>query len=294
MPLLPVGRIREYSAHDAGPPVLMAGDILGGYASWAPHAALLSPHYRFIALSPLVVACAAAGDRPPEPWSLDVEGEALAAVLDSLELDDAHVGGWSLGGSVALAFAMSHPGRVRSLTLVEPQARWALRAAGRHADADADVAFMRAYAAMDDVDEEALAAFFRHAGVAEADARPQDSRAWPLAWVHRNALRYAARVAEHKEDASRLAAVSAPTLVADTLAALLPNAQLLTRGGRKTGSFRARSAASSRDRLVTDTLAALLPNAQLLTLPGGHASHLTDIDAFVRAFRRLVAEAEAR
>ena len=248
----------------------MVGDILGGYASWGPHAALLGADHRFIAASPLVVACAAAGQAPPEPWGIGVEGEALAAALDSLGLDTAHVGGWSLGGSVALDFAMSHPGRVRSLTLVEPQARWALRAAGHHADADGDIAFIQAYAAMDDVDEEALAAFFHHAGAVAPGIRPQDSRAWPLAWAHRNALRYAARVGEHREDASRLAAVTAPSLIV-----------------RGASTIR-------RDRLVTDTLAALLPNAQLLTLPGGHASHLTAIDRFVRAFRRLVAEAEGR
>ena len=248
----------------------MVGDIFGGYASWGPHAVLLGADHHFIAISPLLVAYAALGQPPPEPWDLGAEGGALAATLDSLGLDTAHVGGWSLGGSIALDFAMSYPGRVRSLTLIEPQTRWALRAAGRVADATADIGFMRAYAAMDDVDEEALAAFFRHAGAVEPGARPQDSRAWPLAWTHRNTLRYASRVVEHEEDASRLVAVTAPTLV--------------VRG----------AATVRRDRLITDALAGLLPNAQLLTLPGGHTSHINAIDDFVGAFRRLVAEAEGR
>ena len=248
----------------------MVGDIFGGYASWGPHAALLGEDHRFIAVSPLLVAYAALGQPPPEPWGIGAEGEALAAALDSLGLDSVHVGGWSLGGSIALEFAMSHPGRVRSLTLVEPQTRWALRAAGRVADATADIGFMRAFADMDEVDEEALAAFFRHVGVVEPGARPQESRAWRLAWTHRQALRYASRVVEHDDDASRLGAVTAPCLV--------------VRG----------DATLRRDRLITDALADLLPNAELLTLPGDHTSHISAIDDFVGAFRRLAAKAEGR
>ena len=246
----------------------MVGDILGGYASWGPHAALLGDDHRFIAVSPLLVAYAALGQPPPEPWGIGAEGEALAAALDSLGVESAHVGGWSLGGAVALDFAMSHPRRVRALTLVEPQTRWALRAAGRHADPVGDI--VRRIAEMPEVDEEALAAFFRHVGAVEPGARPQDSRAWRLAWEHRQTLRYALRVAEHDDDPSRLRAVTAPTLV--------------VRG----------AATSERDRRITDALADLLPNAELLTLPGGHTSHINAIDEFVRAFRRLAAKADGR
>lgn len=246
----------------------MVGDILVGHASWRPHAALLGEDHRFIAISPLLVAYAALGQPPPEPWSIGAEGEALAAALDSLGLDSAHVGGWSLGGAIALDFAMSHPRRVRSLTLVEPQTRWALRAAGRHADPVGGI--VRRLAETPEVDEEALAAFFRHVGAVEPGARPQDSRAWRLAWEHRQALRYALRVAEHDSDPSRLGAVTAPAL--------------LVHG----------DATSTRDRLITGALADLLPNAGLLTLPGGHTSHIGAAADFVHALRRLITEAEGR
>jgi pyruvate dehydrogenase E2 component (dihydrolipoamide acetyltransferase) len=57
-----------------------------------------------------------------------VEGEdplatlraALLALLDGLELERADLVGHSLGGALALALAAEHPGRVRSLTLVDP------------------------------------------------------------------------------------------------------------------------------------------------------------------------------
>jgi pimeloyl-ACP methyl ester carboxylesterase len=44
----------------------------------------------------------------------------LAALLDALGLERAHLVAWSLGGAVAMQFAIDHPARVRSLTLQAP------------------------------------------------------------------------------------------------------------------------------------------------------------------------------
>ena len=62
-------------------------------------------------------------DRPGHGRSPDVAGEwsfaamadAIIEVLDRLELEDAHVLGWSDGAIVGLQLALDHPERVRSL-----------------------------------------------------------------------------------------------------------------------------------------------------------------------------------
>jgi pimeloyl-ACP methyl ester carboxylesterase len=44
----------------------------------------------------------------------------VAAFADAVGLDSFHLGGWSFGGAVALAFAATYPGRVRKLVLIAP------------------------------------------------------------------------------------------------------------------------------------------------------------------------------
>lgn len=61
---------------------------------------------------------------PADGASLDDWADWLAAFLDALGLDAAHIAGLSWGGGLALAFAHRHPSRVRSLSLLSAYAGW--------------------------------------------------------------------------------------------------------------------------------------------------------------------------
>jgi pimeloyl-ACP methyl ester carboxylesterase len=54
------------------------------------------------------------------PDALYSDAEDLAGLLDYLKVSKAHVVGLSLGGRIAIDFAVSHPARVSSLTLAGP------------------------------------------------------------------------------------------------------------------------------------------------------------------------------
>ena len=56
----------------------------------------------------------------PEGFSIAEQAADAAAVLDQLEIEQAHVVGHSYGGAIALQLALSAPERVRSLSLLEP------------------------------------------------------------------------------------------------------------------------------------------------------------------------------
>jgi pimeloyl-ACP methyl ester carboxylesterase len=59
-----------------------------------------------------------------EPGTTHSQSADLAALLSFLQLERVHVIGLSMGGYVAYEFALEHPGRARSLTLIDPAWRF--------------------------------------------------------------------------------------------------------------------------------------------------------------------------
>jgi pimeloyl-ACP methyl ester carboxylesterase len=68
--------------------------------------------------------CGASSD-PPEDFPLDAYADTLAAFMDALGLEPAHVAGLSFGSGLAIELQRRHPERVASLVLVSPYAGWA-------------------------------------------------------------------------------------------------------------------------------------------------------------------------
>jgi pimeloyl-ACP methyl ester carboxylesterase len=64
---------------------------------------------------------------PASPHTPQAFAEAVAGLLDRLELRDAHVAGFSLGGAVA--YEMARLGRARSVTAISPIGFWTAREA---------------------------------------------------------------------------------------------------------------------------------------------------------------------
>lgn len=56
---------------------------------------------------------------PEGGYTWPVYAEDLRSLLDVLDIGAAHLVGFSMGGGIALQFALDHPGRIRSLVLVD-------------------------------------------------------------------------------------------------------------------------------------------------------------------------------
>ncbi len=97
-----------------GEPLLL---IMGlGYPSdmWFRARPSLAARYRTIALDN---RGSGRSDVPPGPYPMAVMASDAAAVLNAAGVESAHIYGVSMGGMIAQEFALTYPGRVRSLIL---------------------------------------------------------------------------------------------------------------------------------------------------------------------------------
>jgi pimeloyl-ACP methyl ester carboxylesterase len=260
------GYLKEFGG--TGSPVVLIGDILGGHASWSPHAEHLTPRWRVLGVSPLVVLDAAEGRIAPAEWGIRMESTTLEGALNEAGLGDIHLAGWSLGGTIALDFALNRPELVRSLTLIEPPVWWLLRKTGQDSPRLQPSADWFQRFGGKDTTEEALAGFMVKVGGAEPGVDPRETRAWRLAWAHRLAIASSWRVIGHDDDPERLSNLHMPTL--------------LVRG----------TESLARDQLITTMLKERIPHAALMELPGRHTSHFEAMDTFLEGFESMLSEAE--
>jgi 3-oxoadipate enol-lactonase len=100
----------------SGDCVLFLHGVGGSRTAWDPQLRALGDRYRCIAWDmPGYGASAPA----PEPPTFPALADAVAGLLDRLDIASAHLAGLSMGGMVAMHAALRHPERVRSLTLID-------------------------------------------------------------------------------------------------------------------------------------------------------------------------------
>jgi pimeloyl-ACP methyl ester carboxylesterase len=97
-----------------GPAVLLVGGLGDPADSWAAQIDAFSDRYRVVAPDN---RGAGRSVLPPSGVSIPAMAEDAAEVLRSLEIQHAHVAGFSMGGAVAQELAINHPALVRSLVL---------------------------------------------------------------------------------------------------------------------------------------------------------------------------------
>ncbi|HEX5370000.1 MAG TPA: alpha/beta hydrolase [Dehalococcoidia bacterium] len=117
MPLAHVNGIDiAYEEAGEGFPLIWCHEFAGSMESWDAQVNYFARRYRVITYN-------ARGYPPtevpedPEAYSQDNAVEDLYGLLRYLDIDQAHVGGLSMGGSTTLHFGIRHPGMARSLII---------------------------------------------------------------------------------------------------------------------------------------------------------------------------------
>jgi pimeloyl-ACP methyl ester carboxylesterase len=112
------GIILKYRSFGSGPPLILIHGLACGRRMWVRQLGILSRHFRVVAYDQRGHGLSSAPDDPacysPQLLALDLVG-----LLDHLQIEQAHIVGFSLGGGPALALAAAQPNRVRSLVLAD-------------------------------------------------------------------------------------------------------------------------------------------------------------------------------
>ena len=127
-----------YEQAGAGPPIVLVHEFSGSCRSWSRQVEALRPRYT-------VVTYNCRGYPPsgvpadPALYSQERSIADLLGLVDALGIPSAAVCGFSMGGAIALGFALDHPDRVRALIL-----------AGTGTGSDDRGEFIREYSAIAD------------------------------------------------------------------------------------------------------------------------------------------------
>ena len=102
--------------------LVLSNGVLMSTASWAFQTPVLSRHYRL-----LLYDCRGMwqSDHPPGPYTMELHADDLAALLDALDIESAHIGGTSYGAEVSMVFALKYPERTQSLIVTSAVSRLA-------------------------------------------------------------------------------------------------------------------------------------------------------------------------
>jgi pimeloyl-ACP methyl ester carboxylesterase len=249
------GRV-EYDDVGSGRPLVLLHAFPLSRAMWRPQVEGLHDVGRQIVPDLRGFGGTAAG----EGNSVELMADDLAALLDALRVAQPVVlGGLSMGGYVALAFARRHPARLRGLILADTRAE-PDTAEGR-TNRDKMIAFARQHSALDVVN--AILPKM-------VSAETQQQRPEVVAEVR--------RIASAQSTAGIIAALAALRDRSDATPAL--------------GSIRVPTLVmvGSEDEITppaaAQTLVDGIPGAKLATVPGaGHLSNLERPDAFNEAVR---------
>jgi 3-oxoadipate enol-lactonase len=113
-------RTRHVLDGPAGAPVVVLAHSLGVRLElWDATAAALCDRFRILRYD---VRGHGGSEVPPGPYTLEQMAADVRELLDGLGIDRVHFAGMSMGGLIAMAWALAHPERTRSLVLCDTTA----------------------------------------------------------------------------------------------------------------------------------------------------------------------------
>lgn len=115
---MPAARVNDcdihYEVHGRGEPLLLIAGLGANATLWETQIPLLAREFQVVAFDN---RGAGRSEKPTGTYSMALFADDTAALMDSLDIDAAHVYGESMGGMIAQEFALRYPEKVRCLIL---------------------------------------------------------------------------------------------------------------------------------------------------------------------------------
>ena len=113
------GTTISYIDEGIGEPIVFIHGGLADLRTWAALMPYISDEHRFIALN---LRYFGEGEWPDDGglFTTDTHIADVASFVEALDVDPAHLVGWSFGGDIATGVALAHPELVRTLIVFEP------------------------------------------------------------------------------------------------------------------------------------------------------------------------------
>jgi pimeloyl-ACP methyl ester carboxylesterase len=121
MPRIRLGAINmNYDQQGTGEPLVLIPYLAADYACYAFQVPEYAKHFTCISVDP---RGAGESDKPAGPYSTEMFADDVAALMQALSVQRAHIYGMSLGAATGMWMAAKYPDRVLSLSLHSPWAK---------------------------------------------------------------------------------------------------------------------------------------------------------------------------
>jgi 3-oxoadipate enol-lactonase len=103
-----------YEIHGTGQPLILISGLGGDRTFWQASLENLSAHFQVIIFDTRGIGRT---DAPETPYSMKLFADDMEAFMNALAIPQAHILGFSMGGQIALEFALSYPEKVKKLII---------------------------------------------------------------------------------------------------------------------------------------------------------------------------------
>ncbi len=104
-----------YETQGEGEPIILVHGFGAKKEAWVAQFGPLSEKFKVIKFDN---RGAGKSDRPDDPYTMEVFADDIKGLMDHLQIEKAHIVGWSLGGMIVQNFVLMYPERVNKVILI--------------------------------------------------------------------------------------------------------------------------------------------------------------------------------